>query len=326
MRLLSTSLLALAIALPMALPARAQTVLRFSTAAPPGDFLAKAMTSFKAELERTAPGAFKISLYPAGTLFRQGTEFPALQRGNLEMSTGTTFEVAQQVPAYGFLNRGYLIRDYAHLRKLFDGPFGATYEKVVAQKMGIQILAVGYLGTREVNLRTKREVRGPQDLAGITMRMPPGPEWQLLGRAIGVTPVPMGMPETYLGLKTGTIDGQENPLTILNAAKFYEVTQQVVLTAHLVQPVFFDIGSPVWNKLSPDLQAKLRAAAVMALKQNDAARLADEARIVKELAAKGLTITRVDLAAFRKNADKIYADAPIAKQWDKTLMAEAMAQ
>ena len=61
----------------------------------------------------------------------------------------------------------------------------------------------------------------------------------------------MGMPEVYLALKTGTIDGQENPLTILNAAKFYEVTQQVVMTSHMLQPVFINIAKPVWDKLSP---------------------------------------------------------------------------
>ena len=81
------------------------------------------------------------------------------------------------------------------------------------------------------------------------MRMAAGPEWLLLGRALGVTAVPLGMPEVYLALKTGTMDGQENPLSILNAAKFYEVTEQVVLTAHMVQPVFFALAQPVWDKL-----------------------------------------------------------------------------
>ncbi len=125
-------------ALALVLPARAQTVLRFSTAAPPSDFLAKAQVAFKDELARTSPNDFIVNLHPASTLFRQGTEIPALQRGNLEMSTGTAFEVAQQVPEYGFLNRGYLIRDYAHLRRLFDGAFGEAYRAKVSEKMGIE--------------------------------------------------------------------------------------------------------------------------------------------------------------------------------------------
>jgi tripartite ATP-independent transporter DctP family solute receptor len=302
--------------------AKAEIVLRISCSAPPSDFLAKSLTVFKDELEKSAPGEFKVELYPGNMLFRQGTEIPAMQRGNLEMSTGQAFEVADQVPEYGFFNRAYLFRDYDHLRKVFDGPIGAQYRKAVADKMGIEILAVAYLGTRQLDLRQKMTVTGPKDLAGVKLRVPSGPEWQLLGAAIGVTPVPMAMPETYLALKTGSVDGQDNPLSILYAAKFYEVTQEVVMTSHLVQPVFFDIAKPVWDKMSPAQQQKVEAAAKAAQRNNDEARLADEKKVLEDLKAKGLTIATVDLAPFRANADKVYADAALAKPWDKKLMQQ----
>src|SRR5258707_7259186 len=199
----------------------ADVTIRFSTAAPPSDFLAKSLEAFKAEVEAANAGV-KVETHPASTLFRQGTEVPALQRGNLEMSTMTTFEVAQQMAEYGLFNRAYLFRDYDHLRAVFDGPIGESYRRVGADKMGVEILSVAYLGTRQVNLRQKRNVKRPPDLAGIKMRMPAGPEWLLLGKAIGVSPVPLGMPEVYLALKTGSVDGQENPRPILNAAKLYK--------------------------------------------------------------------------------------------------------
>jgi TRAP-type C4-dicarboxylate transport system substrate-binding protein len=170
----------------------ADVTIRFSTAAPPSDFLAKSLDSFKTEVEVANIGV-KVETHPASTLFRQGTEVPALQRANLEMSTMTTFEVAQQIPDYGMFNRAYLFRDYDHLRRVFDGPIGEGYRRAVADKMGIEVLAVAYLGTRQVNLRQKRSVKGPTDLAGIKMRMPAGPEWLLLGKALGVSPVPLGM-------------------------------------------------------------------------------------------------------------------------------------
>lgn len=317
---LATALLA---ALPGGTAARAQTVLRFSSASPPADFLAKALTAFKDELARTAPGAVTVNVFPGGTLFRQGTEIPALQRGTLEMSTGTTFEVAQQVPELGFFNRAYLIRDYQHLRRIFDGPVGEEYRRRVAEKMGIEILAVGYLGTRQVNLRSRREVRGPADLSGVKMRMPADPEWLLLGQSLGVAPVPLGMAEVYLALKTGTIDGQENPLTILNAAKFYEVTEQVVQTAHLVQPVFFDISARAWGRLDDATKEKIRAAAQAALRQNDEQRLADEQTVADDLRRRGLAVVQPDLAPFRARADEVYAASPVAKNWDEALMRRA---
>ena len=306
-------------------PALAQkTVLRFSTAAPPADFLSRSMQQFKAELEKSAP-EFDVQLHYASSLFRQGTEVPAMQRGNLEMSTMTTFEVAQQVPELGFFNRAYLFRDYDHAYKTLTGPVGKRYADLVAQKMDLLILAPTYLGTRQVALRTAREVKAPADLAGLKLRMPGGPDWLLLAQSIGATPTPMGMPEVYVSLQTGTIDGQENPPTIFSAAKFHEVSRQMVLTSHLVQPIFYAVAKPYFDKLKPDQQKKLREAAVRGAKWNDDNRLNDEKTVIEGLAAKGLTVSRPDLAPFRANADKVYASAEAAKAWDHKLMEEAMA-
>ncbi len=304
--------------------AQQKTVLRFSTAAPPPDFLTRSIQQFKTELEVAAP-EFDVQVYPGSQLFRQGTEVPALQRGNLEMSTMTTFEVAQQIPEFGFFNRAYLFRDYDQAYRTFTGAVGKRYIDAVAAKMGVVILAPTYLGTRQVSLRTARDVKGPADLAGVKLRMPGGPDWLLLGQSIGVTPTPMNMPEVYLALQTGTIDGQENPPTIGNAAKFYEVSKQLVLTAHLVQPVFYAIAKPYFDKLTPDQRQKLTAAAVKAARWNDGERLNDEKTIIDGLAGKGVTVTRPDLAAFRANADKVYAGADAAKPWDRKMMDEVSA-
>src|SRR3989449_6837983 len=249
-----------------------KTVLRFSTAAPPPDFLSRSMQQFKAELEKAA-AEFDVQLHYASSLFRQGTEVPAMQRGNLEMSTMTTFEVAQQVPELGFFNRAYLFRDYDHAYKTLTGPLGKRYADLVASKMGIVVLAPTYLGTRQVALRTPRDVKGPADLAGLKLRMPGGPDWLLLAQSIGATPTPMAMPEVYLSLQTGAIDRQENPPTIFNAPQFHEVSKQMVLTSHLVQPVFYAVAKPFFDKLSPDQRQKLQAAAVRAARWNDQHRL-----------------------------------------------------
>lgn len=301
----------------------ADVTIRFSTAAPPADFLAKSLESFKSEVEAANVG-IKVETHPASILFRQGTEVPALQRGNLEMSTMTTFEVAQQITDYGLFNRAYLFRDYDHLRRVFDSPIGDEYRRTVADKMGIEILAAAYLGTRHVNLRQKRNVKGPSDVAGVKMRMPAGPEWLLLGKALGVSPVPLGMPEVYLALKTGSIDGQENPLSILNAAKFYEVTEQVILTAHMVQPVFFNIAKPFWDRLTPAQKTVVGTAARSAAKLNDTGRLADEKAIVETLKGRGLAVDVVDLAPFRTMADRVYGESDAAKAWNAGLIRQVV--
>jgi len=241
------------------------------------------------------------------------------------MSTMTTFEVAQQVPELGFFNRAYLFRDYDHAYRTLTGPVGKRYADLVAQKMDVLVLAPTYLGTRQVALRAVRDIKAPADLAGLKLRMPGGPDWLLLAQSIGATPTPMGMPEVYVALQTGTIDGQENPPTIFSAAKFHEVSKQMVLTSHLVQPIFYAVAKPYFDKLKPDQQKKLREAAVRAAKWNDDNRLNDEKTVIDGLAAKGLTVSRPDLGPFRANADKVYAGADAAKAWDRKLMEEAMA-
>src|SRR6185436_8179098 len=98
--------------------AQNKVLLRFSTAAPPPDFLSKSLERFKEEVDKAAPNQFEVRLHPGSSLFRQGTEVPAIQRGNLEMSTMTTFEVAQQIAEWGFFNRAFLFRDWDHATKV----------------------------------------------------------------------------------------------------------------------------------------------------------------------------------------------------------------
>src|SRR5829696_1699363 len=138
--------------------ALAQTQFRISTAAAEGDWLNKALQKFKEGIEKDLPGQFAVSVHANASLFRQGTEVPAMQRGNLEMSTMTTFEVEQQLPEYGVLAAGYAFRDYDHMHKVFDGPIGKDYAEAVGKTMGIQIIDTIYLGTRQMNLAKAREV------------------------------------------------------------------------------------------------------------------------------------------------------------------------
>jgi len=320
------ALAALAIAA-MAVPALAQNkiVIRFSAASPPPDFLSLSMEKFKEEVEKAAPGQFDIQLYPGSKLVRQGAEVPAMQRGNLEMSTMQSFEVAQQVPELGFVARAYLFRDWDHATKVFAGPVGQEYVKRVADKMQLVILAPTYLGTRQLNLRTVREVKTPADLAGVKLRMPAGgPDWLMVGQTLGVNSTVMGMPEVYLALQTGSIDGQENPLTIMNAAKMHEVTKQVVLTAHMVQPVFYTMRKSLWDTLNDAQKKAIKDAAVVATKWNSDSRLADEQKVVERIKGAGLRVDTIDLKPFRDNADKVYGASEHAKAWDKGLLQQTV--
>ena len=212
--------------------AQTKIPMRISTPAVPDDWHAKMWTVFKENLDKSSANQFDVQINLNASLFKQGTEPAAMARGNLELSSISAFDIAKLVPDFSIFTAGYVIRDPAHQQKVFNGPIGENLFKTVSEKMDVTILSTVYLGTRQVNLRDVRNVKSPADLKGIKLRMPGTKEWLFLGEALGATATPLAFGEVYLGLKTGTIDGQDNPLPTVRAAKFYEVTKQLVLTNH----------------------------------------------------------------------------------------------
>jgi tripartite ATP-independent transporter DctP family solute receptor len=279
----------------------------------------------KARMEAKFPGAIKVSLHTASALFRQGTELPAMQRGNLEMASPVTFEIEAQLPEYGVFSAAYLFRDADHLIKTFRSDIGKEYYDEVAAKVGLVILDTAYLGTRTVNLTNDKKIEKPSDLAGTKMRMPPGASFQVLAKALGTTPVSMPITEVYLALKTGAIDAQDNPTNMTRDWKFHEVTKQVVLTKHLVQPVFLAIAKPFFDKLTPAQQAELRTAAREAADMQIAKTLLDEKAALDTFRAANIRISEPDAAAFRTVVLKEYDNSGMAAKWKPGLLARIQA-
>ena len=150
--------------------------------------------------------------------------------------------------------------------------------------------------------------------------MPASKEWLFLGEALGATATPLAFGEVYLGLKTGTIDGQDNPLPSVRAAKFYEVTKQIVLTSHFVDGIFISIANKSFNALSAAQKQKVRAAATAAAAFNNDNRLKEEAQIVDFFKQQGLQVATPDVEAFRKSVQGAYATSDMAKTWPKGLL------
>ncbi len=312
--------LALAAGLTPAALAQSKVLLRISTPAVPDDWHGKMWTVFKDTLDKSAPGEFDVQINLNASLFKQGTEPAAMARGNLELSSISAFDIAKLVPEFSIFTAGYVIRDPVHQQKVFAGPIGKEMFKLATEKMEVTILTPIYLGTRQVNLREVRNVRTPADLKGVKLRMPGSKEWLFLGEALGATATPLAFGEVYLGLKTGTIDGQDNPLPSVRAAKFYEVTKQIVMTNHLVDGIFIAISDKAWKAMTPAQRQKVQAAADAAAAFNNDGRLKEEAQIVDFFKAQGLTVSTPDLDAFRKTVQAAYATSDIAKTWPAGLL------
>jgi TRAP-type C4-dicarboxylate transport system substrate-binding protein len=263
---------------------------------------------------------FKFEPYFGSTLYKQGTEIVAVQRGNLEMALMPPSDFAKQVPAFGILTAAYLVRDPQHLRAIFDSEIGDEFKKLAREEMGVVVLAPAYYGTRHVNLRGEKKISKPEDLAGVKLRMPGGEAWQFLGESIGANPVAMDYAEVYTGLQTGAIDAQDNPLPNDKLMKFYEVTNQIVLTGHNVGFGLLLINAKLFDSLTPEQQKKMQDAANAAFASSDAEYVKQEGELVEFFKAQGLDVYTPDVEAFRAYSNKKYLESPLSRDWPEGML------
>lgn len=302
------------------LPARAQgtPTIRFAAVFSDKDIRADMMRMFAKDVEAD----FKVELFLNSTLFRQGTELVALQRDNLEMSNVSPQDFAKQVPAWSLLTAAYVFRDPNHLNTFFASSLGAEMKKMVEEQLKVKILGPTFYGTRHVGLKPKKRVTVPADLAGVKLRMPPGEAWQLLGRSLGANPTPMAYAETYTGLQTGAIDGQDNPLPNVQNMKFNEVMSQIVLTSHLVAFDLLTLSAKTWNGMTPAKQRAFQAAADKAIAWSAAEHQRREAELAEGFRKLGLDVYVPNINAFREHAQKVYLASDEAKQWPPGMLAK----
>ncbi len=309
---LQTGASALALAGTPPLWAQGTMKMRLSTAFTEQDLRSDAYKAFGAAMK----GDFQLEPYWGNTLFKQGTELVALQRGNLEMANLAPQDISKQLPAWSLLTSAYLFRDVAHLQKTFKSDIGREFIKMARDQLGIEVITPVYFGARQVNLKPDRVIHTPADLAGIKLRMPPGEFWQFLGESIGVNPTPVAFAEVYTALQTGAIDGQDNPLLLSKLMKFDEVTTQFVLTSHVIGFDVMTVSSKAWNALKPDQQTRFRAAADKAIGDYTVKFEGKEGEVVAALKAEGKKVYTPDVKAFRTFAQKRYLDK-YGRDWPK---------
>jgi TRAP-type transport system periplasmic protein len=292
--------------------AQPRTKLRFSSAFTEQDLRSEAYKNLAAAIK----DRYDFEPYWGNTLFKQGTELVALQRGNLEMCNLAPADISKQIPAWSLMTSAYLFRDIDHLKKTFKSDVGREFIKMARDQLGIQVITPVYFGARHVNLKPTKVIRTPEDLAGIKLRMPPGEYWQFLGESIGVNPTPVPYAEVYTALQSGAIDGQDNPLVASRLMKFNEVTTQFVLTGHVLGYDVMVMTTKLWDAMSPAQQASFEAAAQGSIDAYTAKFVAQEKDVVDEFKKEGKKIYTPDLPAFRSFAQKKYV-TKYGNEWPK---------
>lgn len=290
--------------------------LKVSAAFTDQDLRAEAYKAFAQSVSDIAD----LEFYFNNSLFKQGTELVAMQRGNLEMCNLSPFDISKQVPAWSLMTAAYLFRDVDHLNKTFKSDVGQEMAKLARDKLGIHLITPVYFGTRQVNLRTDKKVSTPADLAGVKLRMPGGEFWQFLGESIGANPVPVAYAEVYTALQTGAIDGQDNPLVASKTMKFDEVTKQFVLTNHVIAYDIMCIQAKIWDSLPAEQRQKFTAAAEKAMNDYTNKFAAQEQQVADAFKKEGLQVYSPNVEAFRAYAQKKYLESAYAKDWPKGML------
>ncbi|MGK6311362.1 sialic acid TRAP transporter substrate-binding protein SiaP [Neorhizobium sp. DT-125] len=263
---------------------------------------------------------YQFEGYFGSTLFKQGTELVAVQRGNLEMAMLPPSDFAKQAPEFDILGAAYVVRDADHLNEIFESDIGEEFRQAARDKLKVEILAPAYYGARHVNLKGSKKIAKPEDLAGVKLRMPGGESWQFLGKAIGANPIAMDYAEVYTGLQTGAIDAQDNPLPNDKLMKFYEVTDQIVLTGHNIGFGLLLIGSKTFDALPESERKRMRDAAKKAFEWSTAEYIKQEKELIGFFKEKGLDVYEPDVAAFRDYAQKQYLASSLSASWPKGML------
>lgn len=299
--------------------------LRFNTVASPTEEQYKAMQKFADVVGELSAGKIQVKLFASGQLGDQKTGLLGVMKGSIDLTcdgSPSWFADIANYPEIGALESAYLYRDLDHLYRVLLGPIGQSYWDTLAQKSGLRVLDVWYLGTRELDLTQKAgPVRTPADLKGIKLRMPNTETWLDVGRALGANPTPLGFGEVYLGLKTGTIDGQDNPIPTDYNEKFFEVTKYLVLTDHVIGYVTPVINEKLWQSMPELYRVYIKRAMQIARFMINQDTLELESSLMgKAVQENGIQVVVPDKKAFMDYAAKFYSDPKFDAKFGKGVL------
>ncbi|MBK5928685.1 TRAP transporter substrate-binding protein [Rhodobaculum claviforme] len=197
--------------------------------------------AFIATLEEVSGGAFTGTEAPAGQLGGERDMIEGLQIGSLDVVITSTGPLGNFVPEVLALDLPFLFRDYDHARTVLDSDIG---QELLDRMRDSDIVGLAWSenGFRHVT-NSQRPVTRPEDMAGLKLRTMENRVHMAAFEGMGAAPTPMAFPEVFGALQQGVVDGQENPITVITASRFWEVQRYVTLTGHVYSPAVV-LGSP----------------------------------------------------------------------------------
>jgi C4-dicarboxylate-binding protein DctP len=288
-------------------PAPAQTItMKIGHAQPVTTPRHLSYLAFKDMVEKKSNGAIKVDIFPAAQLGDEASMVDAVKLGTLQGTRGGAFErVAPELLIY---TMPFLFGTDAAIQKVTNGTIGERIAKN-AEKNGIIVLATGNAGGFRQITNNKRPIASPDDMKGLKIRAP-GIESIIKSlEAFGASAVSIPYGDTYMALKTGVADGQENPFINIESMKFHEVQKYLTVIDYQFHPDPFCVSLKWFKALSPENQKIVRDAAIESMKLNDSL-MADANKKAFETIKKSLqvnTLTPEQRKAFQEKAKAVDA-------------------
>lgn len=244
-------------------------------------------------------GAVEIQLFPNNQLGSDTDMLSQLRTGAIDFFTLSGLILATLVPAASINGVGFAFKDYDTVWKAMDGKLGAYVRSEIDKRGLIAMDKMWDNGFRQITSST-HPIRTPADLKGFKIRVPVSPLWTSMFTALGASPISINFAEVYSALQTKIAEGQENPLTLIEIAKLYEVQKYVSMTSHMWDGFWMLGNKRSFASLPPDAQAIVqRELNKSALEERaDIAKLNDT--VAAELKSKGLEFVEADKPAFRQ--------------------------
>jgi len=249
-----------------------------------------------AEIKKRTNGKFDIQVFPASSLGKETDINQGLSLGTVDMIISGPSFAARSYPRIGIAYYPFIFRDADHLIAYSKSPVFAEMVEGFRQKTGIQITAYTYYGARQTT--SNRPFTDCAGMKNLKIRVPDVPAYMATPKACGANPTPIAFAEVYLALQNGTVEAQENPLTTIEAKKFYEVQKAIMLTSHIVDGLTTQIAPHVWTKLT-DAEKKIFTDVTREAADRATAQIKKrEGELVDEFKKKGLQIVNVNRQSF----------------------------
>ena len=270
-----------------AAPAVSEIRLRAATIHGPTQPFTLSLRRWAASMERESGGEIKVAVFDSGSVVsNQQDAYSQVKTGSVDMTLSIV--VKDDVPALQIASFPYAFRGYADWRKFMNGPDIRKLKDEFRQKTGIRLFDIQYLGSR--HLTANKPIRTPEDLQGVKLRAVEVPIFMETVRAMGALATPIAFPELLSSLKTGVVDGQENPIPTIFQQKFYEAQKFIMLTGHMIGGDFWMMNERKYQSLTPAQQQMVDRTVKEAIAWGEELIVRQERELLSELQAKGMTV------------------------------------